>query len=240
MVVKRISGLYLRYDARVVADTDGAWFLVESHSGEHCTVWSIDDNLNLTQIGKLTSAECGGSYDSFDARFIAKDVLHLAWPRRCVDLHVKSGKWLHHRELYRSERSDLGGNVTALQLNDDLLYHLWSIYDGKEKAELTGVYCQPESKLEPLKVCSSRHYRAIAVGNRIVVCYSLEDSPAKVCFRVIHHGTMGSITEIAVENKLNHGLSRDSMQMHAEADRVWFVNTMEPATVFELQIAERK
>jgi hypothetical protein len=240
MVVKRVSGLYLSYESRVVADADGRWYLVQSRSGEHCTVWSIDDKLNLTQIGKLTSAECGGSYVGFDARFITRDVLHLAWPLRCVDFHVKSGKWLHHRELYRSERSDWAGSVTALQLNDDSLYHLWSIDGGKEHAKLTGVYCQAESKLEPFKVCASRHYRAIAVGNRMIVCYTLEGSLTTVFFRVIHHGTMGPISEIAVDNKLDNSPWRDSMQLHAEGDRIWFVNTMEPDTVYELRIADRK
>jgi hypothetical protein len=240
MLVKRVSGPALSYDSRVVADADGAWYLIQSETGEHCTVWSIDEKLNLTQIGKLVNAECGGSYVGFDARFIAKDVLHLAWPMRCVDFHVKSGKWLHHRELYRGERSDWAGSVTALQLNDDSLHHLWSIDGGKEHAKLTGVYCQAESKPEPFKVSASQHYRAIAVGNRIIVCYTLESSLTTVFFRVIHHGTMGPISEIRVDNKLDYSLWRDSMQVHAEGDRIWFVNTMEPDTVYELRIADRK
>jgi hypothetical protein len=238
MVVKRVSGLYLSADSRVVADADGAWYLVRSRSGEHCTVWSIDDKLGLTQIGKLTSAQCGGSFVGFDARFIAKDVLHLAWPMRCVDFHVKSGKWLHHRAIYRGEQSDWAGSVTALQLNDDTLHHLWSVDGLKEHAKLTAVYCQAESNLEPFKVCASRHYQAIAVGSRIIVCYTLEGSLTRVFFRVIHHGTMGPITEITVDNKFDYSLWRDSMQLHAEGDRIWFVNTIAPDAVYELRIAD--
>jgi len=240
LVVKRVSGLYLSYDSRVVADADGTWYLVQCESREHCTVWSIDDKLNLTRIGKLVSAECGGSFVGFDARFIAKDVLHVAWPMRCVDLQVKSGKWVHHREIYRGERSGSAGSVTALQLNDDSLHHLWSVDGRKEHAKLTGVYCQAESKLDPFKVCAGQHYRAIAVGNRIIVCYTLENALTKVFFRVIHNGMMGPVSEIAVENKLDYSLWRDSIQLHAEGDRIWFVNTMAPDTVYEFRIADRK
>jgi hypothetical protein len=237
MVVKRVSGHALSYDSLVVADADGVWYLVQAQTGAHCTVWSIDDKLNLTQIGKLTSAECGGSYVGFDARFIAKDVLHLAWPMRCVDFHVKSGKWLHNREIYRGERS---GSVTALQLNDDSLHHLWSVDGGEEHAKRTGVYCQAEFKPEPFKVCASHHYRAIAVGNRIIVCYTMDDAPATVFFRVIYHGTVGPISEIAIANRLTFSLWRDSLQLHAQGDRIWFVNTMEPDSVYEMRIADRK
>jgi hypothetical protein len=236
-VVKRHIGLALQYDSNVVADPEGNWYLIHWGSG-YCLVLRLDDALNLTQLGKLTSAEFA-SFRGCDARFIAKDVLHLAWNLRSVDFHVTSRKWLHHRQLHRPEQPG-AGELTAVQLGDDSLHHLWSMDGGKEHPKLTGVYCQAESNLEPLKVCASRHYRAIAVGNRIVVCYTLENALTKVFFRVIHHGTMGPVSEIAVENKLDYSLWRDSMQLNAEADRIWFVNTIEPEAVYELMIVDRK
>ncbi len=235
--VKHVKDLYIQYDARVVNDPDGNWYLIHWSSG-HCLVFKMDDALNLTQLGKLTSAEFS-SFGDCDGRFITKDVLHLAWGLRSVDFHVNTRKWLHHRERYRPERPG-AQDVTAIQLKDYSLHHLWSMDGGKEHAKLTGVYCQAEANLEPLKVCANRHYRAVAIGNRIVVCYTPDDSPTKVFFRVIHHGTMGPISEMTVENKLDYSLWRESMQMHVEADRIWFVNTIEPDTVFELQIVDRK
>ena len=236
-VVKRVTDLYIQYQSLVVSDPDGNWYLIHWKSGQYCAVYHIDEEVNLKQLGKLTSKDCGWTYD---ARFIAKDVLHLFCDLRSVDFHVKSGKWLHHREIQRSELPDQVGTVTAVQLKDDSLHYFWTLDGGKEKAKLTGVYYQAETKLEPLKVCASRHYRAIAVGNRIAVCFTLEGALTKVFFRVIHHGTMGPVSEITVENKYDYSLWRDFMQLHAEADRIWFVNTMEPDAVYEFMIADGK
>jgi hypothetical protein len=234
--VNHIKDLYIAHAAHVVADPSGAWYLIHWEPGE-CRVFKIDDALKLTQLGKLTSAEFTSSRDC-EGRFITKDVLHVAWELRSVDFHVNTRKWLHHRELYRPEQPG-AQDVTAIQLANDSLHHLWSMNGGKEHANMTGVYCQAESRLEPVKICASVHYRAVAVGNRLVVCYTLEDSPTKVFFRVIHHGTLGPISELAVENKLDYSLWRDSLGLHAEGDRIWFVNSMKPDTVFELQVVDR-
>jgi hypothetical protein len=236
-VVKRVKDIPLESGSLVVPCSDGTWYLVHWASRQHCAVCHLDEQLNLRELGKLTSKDCG---DTYDACFLDKYVLHLVCNLRCVDFHVNTRKWLHHREVHRSELPDWTWDVTALQLGNDSLHHLWRLDGRQEKPRLTGVYYQPEANLEPLKVCPSLHYRAVAIGNRIVLCYTMENAPTRVFFRIIHHGTLGPISEITIENKLKSSLWKDSFQLYAEGDRIWFVNTMEPDAVCELKIVDRK
>ena len=243
-VVKRVMRhdadgqvLALQYHSLVVSDPEGAWYLVVWQPAEDCTVFHIDEDLNFKQLGKFASKDCGRIYN---ARFISNDVLHLFCELWCVDFLVKGRKWLHARALGSFQASARPTNVTTVQLADDSLHYFWSLDAQQEKDKLTGVYYQAESTREPLKVCDGRHFRAIAIGNRIVLCYTLENAPKKVFFRVIHHGTLGPLSELTVENNLNYNLWTDSLQLHAEGDRIWFVNTMQLDTVYELKIAEKK
>ncbi|MCE9555360.1 MAG: hypothetical protein K8T91_18580 [Planctomycetes bacterium] len=237
LVVKSVVGLAIQYDSLVVSDPVGAWYLIAWRPAQYCTVYRVDEELNLTQLGKLTSKDCGEIYDGC---FIANDLLHLLCNFRSVDFQLTNRKWLHPREIRSSKTPGRAYNVTVVQLKDDSLHYLWGLDGEGENANLTGVYYQAESSLESLKVCPNRHFRAIAFGNRIVVCFTLEDAPTKVFFRVIHHGTMGPVSELTIENNLDYSLWADSMQLHAEADRIWFVNTMQSDSVYELRIAEVK
>ena len=80
----------------------------------------------------------------------------------------------------------------------------------------------------------------IAVGKRIVVCYTQKDAPTKAFFRVIHYGTMGSASEITVSKDREYNLRPEYMQLYAESDRIWFLNTLTTNTLYELKIAEKK
>ena len=148
--------------------------------------------------------------------------------------------WLDEHGNPTNRAAFIRGQIELSRLKDDSLHHFWTLDGGKEKAKLTGVYYQAESNLKPLKVCASRQYRAIAVGDRIVLCYTLEDSPTKVFFRVIHHGTMGPISEIIANKTLDYNLWTEYMQLHIEAHRIWFVNTLETDAAYELKIVDRK
>lgn len=63
--------------------------------------------------------------------------------------------------------------------------------EGQARGEATGLYYQAEADGKKMKVSRGFEYRAIAIGNRIIICYTQEESPEKVYFRVIEHGTLG-------------------------------------------------
>ena len=91
-----------------------------------------------------------------------------------------------------------------------------------------------------MKVASGYEYRAITVGDRIVICYTQEDFPDKVFFRVINHGALGPLSEIRINKGRTHALSSEYLVLHSDADRIWFVNTIERNTLYELKLVDAK
>src|SRR5262249_13691468 len=75
-------------------------------------------------------------------------------------------------------------------------------------------------------------------GDRIVVCYTLRSAPDKAFFRVIRHGALGPVTELTIAKDWKHNLSSEYMVLYSEADRIWFVNTLEPNRLFELKLVD--
>jgi len=241
-LVKRVA-MYLA-DCYVVADPDGAWYLIRWSASDPFTVYEVDKELNLTRLGNFAGK------GHLDARFISKDVLHLFWVDvlsgnrlrwRCVDFDVKKQKWLHNREIFRLDKftSSVSG-PTVLQLKDESLHYLWRIEEGREQGEATGLYYQAEAEGKTVKVSSGYQYRAIAVGDRIVICYTLEDSPEKVFFRVINHGALGPVSEITAAKGRKHNLWSEYMLLSSESDRIWFVNTINRNTLYELKLVDTK
>src|SRR5262249_54436517 len=159
----------------------------------------------------------------------------LFWGDRCVDFDVKKQTWLHNRAM--NEGAD---EPTVLQLKDESVHYLWRMDKSAEPTPATGVYYQAEADGKTVKVANARQYRAAAVGDRIVVCYTLDDQPDKALFRVINHGALGPVKEITVAKGRKHNLWSDYMLLHAETDRIWFVNTIASNTVYELKLADAK
>ncbi len=245
-VVRRID-LALA-DCLVVADPDGAWFLIRH--GPECTVYQIDRKLQLVPVGKF-ARRGHHSIRIADARFLSKDVLHLFWAdvlpqgnqlrMRCVDFDVNARRWLHNREIFRLDTFVGDASEPAvLELKDGSLHYLWRVDEGAKHGEATGLYYQAEADGKTVKVGSGYRYRAAAVGDGIVVCYALDDSPEKVYFRVIHHGTVGPSSEITAARGQKHGVFSECMLLHAESDCVWFMNTLTRNTLYELRLVDAK
>lgn len=245
-VVKRVK-LNLA-DSLVLADRDGAWYLLQG--APRFTVYQVDGRLNLKRLGTFA----GRGHHSIriaDARFIANGLLHLFWGdvlpggnhlrMRCVDFDVMRQKWLHNRELSQLNKFVSSANEpTVLQLADESLHYLWRIDEGAEKGAATGLYYQAEADAKTVKVSDGCDYRAIAVGNRIVVCYTLKQSPEKVFFRVINHGVLGPVSEFTAAKGRKDPLRMEYLLLYAESGRIWFLNTLARNTLYELKLADAK
>ena len=112
--------------------------------------------------------------------------------------------------------------------------------DNKKKGALAGLYYQAEADTNTVKIGSAHDHLAVAVGDRIVVCYTQESSPDKVYFRVIRHGKSGPVSELAVGKGRKNNLSSEYMALYAESSRIWFVNTLAPNTLYELELVDAK
>ena len=239
-VVKRVNK-YLA-DSYVIADAVENWHLVE---GGHTkiTVYRADKDLNLTRLGDFAGK-------GYRARFISNDMLHFFWAGspyrktglslRCVDFDVKHQKWLHKREILQLDKFVYANNPTVIQLKDESLHYFWGISEGAKPTEATGLYYQSEVDGKTVKIAQGYDFQAIAVGNRIIVCYVHRDVPEKVFFRVINHGAVGSVSEVTVNKGRDYSMWSENMLIHAESDRIWFVNTMTENTLYELKMVDAK
>ena len=239
--VKRVE-LNLHHSV-VLADRDGAWYLL--HFAPSVTIYRVDRDLNLKRLGQ--------GYHSMgfdDAQFIANGLLHLFWAgvvegghlrMRCVDFDVSRQKWFHNREMFRLNKSILWTRgSTVLQLADKSLHYLWGIDQGDKKDAAAGLYYQAEADGKTVKVSDGGDFRAIAASDRIVVCYTLKQSPEKVFFRVINHGALGPVSEIVAAKGRKDPLRTEYLLLYAEASRIWFLNTLARNTLFELKLADAK
>src|SRR5262249_26431175 len=157
--------------------------------------------------------------DILDARFVAKGVLHLYWEDvladdrgltnplrvRCVDFDVRERKWLHARELFRFDGFVSYTNGPQVRRTaDGPLHDFWKVDEGAKKGEPSGLYYQSEADGKTVKLAAAVQFRAAVVGDRIVVCYTLEQSPRAVYFRVIGRGAPGPVSELALAPGAEH------------------------------------
>ena len=249
-VVNRVCS-YLSYVSHVVPRPDGAWYLIQSETMGFFNVFHIDEELKLSPIGTIRQRQ---SSMLLDARFISNDMVHVFSMReengqsalRCADFDVQQKRWLHNRETLRLEQWVSPSEGTVLQFKDGSLHYLWGLNDrrddrdpkGKKRERLDGLYYQAEADATVLKVGGGNDHRAIAVGDRIVICYTEESSPNQVFFRVIRNGALGPVTEVTIAKDRKHNLSAEYMVLYAESDRTWFANTLEPNTLHELKLVD--
>lgn len=232
-------------DSVVLAAPDGSWHLIQEGAGEDLKVDAIGQDLSLTRLGTI---RWHPSSTILDARFISPSVLHLFCREdregrrrlRLVDFDVKERKPLHSRETLRLDEMVWGEGGTILQLGDGSLHYLWGTNDRRRRGQATGLYYQAEADTTVLKIADGYHHRAIAVGDRIVICYSLENAPDKVFFRVIRYGTLGPVSELTVAKGRDHNLWSEYMVLYSEADRIWFVNTLTPNALYKLKLVDVK
>jgi hypothetical protein len=246
-LVNRIAE-YLSFARAVVPCPDGAWYLVRAETQGFFNVFHIDTKLRLQAEGNFRRRQ---SSSLSDAHFISNDMLHVlamdhergrSSSLRCLDFDVRRKTWLHNREMLRLEQSVTPARGTALQLKDGSLHYLWGIVaregnaDLKQKTE--ALHYRAEADATILKVGGGTDYAATAIGDRIIVCYSEEGSPNDVFLRVIRNGVLGPVARITLVKEREHSLSGHYMALHAEANRVWFVNTLEANTLYESKLAD--
>jgi len=233
-----------------VADADGNWYLIAD--GPRFKVYQVDKELNFTELGQFN----GKGFHSFggiaDARFISKGMLHLFWGdvlpegnhlrMRCVDFDVQERKWLHGREIFRVDKFvSSSTKPMVVQLNDNSLHYFWRVDEGEPHREATGLYYQAEADGKTIKISTSYGgCRALAIGDRIVVCYTLDESPLKVFFRVIRNGVLGPVTEVTAAKDPKYCSESAYMVLYSDNDRIWFMNTHERDVLFELKMIEEK
>ncbi|MBM4073107.1 MAG: hypothetical protein FJ271_29915 [Planctomycetes bacterium] len=188
--VKRIASYLM--GSPIVPAPDGAWYVVQQSSA-FFVIHHVDKDVKLIQIGKFRRS----SY-SLDARFISANVLHFFGSAgtthrslRCIDFDVRDRAVLHEREMLRTERRVEPYCASVLQVGDKSLHYLWGLWDrrdngeakGKERSRLDGLYYQAEADAVTIKLGGGYHHRAVAVGDRIIVCYTEESAPNDVSFR---------------------------------------------------------
>ncbi len=243
-LVRRVAKVLA--DCYVVSDPEGAWYLIQG--GPVFTVHRVESDLKLTPLGRFA----GQGFHTIriaDARFIARDVLHLFWGdvvapdnhlrMRCIDFHVTQKKWLHDRAMYRLDQFVSSANEpTVLQLPDGSLHYLWRIEPGAKPEKEAGLYYQAEADGKTIKVSDGCQYRGAAVGDRVVVCYTREEAPEKVFFRVIKNGTPGPERALVAAKGQKHELWSKYMVLHHETGRLWFTNTLTRNTLYELKLKD--
>jgi hypothetical protein len=249
--VKRVR-LAIQYDSRIVAAPDGRWYLLHWSAEPEFTVYEVNKDLSLTRLGGIRRRQ---SASCLDARFIAKGVLHLFCTGgenahrglRCADFAVREKTWLHDREMLGLAEGGWLLQGAALQTEEGGLHYLWGIEDratgagpGRKAGRLTGLYYQAEARATAVKLGGGCHYRAVAVGDRVVICYTQEGSADTVFFLVVRHGAPGPVTALAAARGQEQNLWSKYMVLHAEAGRLWFVNTLTPNTLYELKLVDAR
>ena len=235
-------------DCFVVPEPEGSWYFIQG--APRFAIYRVDADLKLTHLGDFAGMG-HHSIRVLDARFISKDVVHLFWGdvlptgnrlrMRCVDFDVKKRRWSHNREIFRLDKFVSSAiDPTVLQLEDESLHYLWTVDEGANQGEPTGLYYQAEVNGKTEKLSGAHEYRAVAVGNLIVVCYTMEDSPEKVFFRVVNHGTRGPVSEIIAAKGREHNLRTEYMLLAGDSARIRFMTTLTTNALYELKLQDAK
>jgi hypothetical protein len=73
-----------------------------------------------------------------------------------------------------------------------------------------------------------------------VVCYTTADSPEKVFFRVVNHGTLGPVSEIIAAKGREHNLRTEYILLAADSGRIRFITTLTTNALYELKRQDAK
>ncbi|HZZ82535.1 MAG TPA: hypothetical protein VFE62_28810, partial [Gemmataceae bacterium] len=229
----------------VVPDPSGNWYLISG--APRCTVHRVTDELKLVAIGEFAGRGHHNT-DVLDACFLSRNVLHLFWGdvlaggnhlrMRCVDFDVTDKKWLHDREIYRLDKFVSSANrPTVLQLANGSLHYQWHVNEGERPSAASGLYYLAESENKQIKLANSYQNCAVRAGDHIISCYTLDNAPDKVFFRVISHGVPGPITEIVASKQ---ALWTENLLLHFDGERIWFMNSLATQALYELKLSDSK
>lgn len=237
------SDLHLANSSRAIANPEGSWYLLTWNG--IISVYEVDDKLNLKRLG----SHDGLGHHWFgvlDACFVSKDVLHFVYVEvdgdnrahfRTVDFNVAKKTWSPRRTLARFEKFVSSAHPVLVVLEDKSVHYLWSVDEGNKPTADTGLYYLADGKKTPVRLSASVHFKAVAQGSKLVVCYTLDESPNKVFFRVFQGGVPGPETALTVARGREHNLwGEDMVLASAGKDLLWLVNTQEINTFHELKV----
>jgi hypothetical protein len=247
------------WSSKALCSADGSWYLVVWHGNLpqrfEVSVYALDEKLHPTLVGTHHSA--GVAEDVLDAGFSTVDTLHVVWgdiehaiaPKardnwlrlRTIDLDVRKGRWLNEQEIWRLDRSV--GVAPALHIGQDgSTHYVWEIREGQRKSPASGLFYQAKGTGETLKLADNYNgFKSLMVGKRIVVCYTEEDSPDKVYFRVIQDGRPGPVASITLARPRTHALWGKYVVLGNNGeDSFWFVDTLDINHLYELKVVEIK
>jgi hypothetical protein len=242
-------------NSKAVTGPDGAWYLLvwegSVYRGFDLSVFALDDQLRLKPLGKHHSSG-HHSIGVVDAAFPKEGQLHVMWANveptdnwlrmLTIDLDVQKKTWSEEQEILRVDRFVSWVKPAVILSKGGIVHYFWWIDEGQKKTDLSGLYYQGKGAGEPIKLAVSRQgFKATGVGDKLVVCYTLEDEPDKAYFRVIEDGKAGPALAVTLAHPSKHALWDEDYVLGTDADgRVWFVDTLDIDTLYELKIVTDK
>ncbi len=259
--------LYLA-TSMAICSPNGAWYLLvidwDSWDNSRLSVYSVNSRLQLSHLGTHRSWR-EDEFRSFAAAFDTKRRLHIVWrgsePElapgvrenwlrlRAIDLDVQTKVWSAEREVWRLDRS-VGAGVAGLHvLEDGSTHYLWTVHDDRRSVKeerrrttVSGLFYQAKDTGPTIKLAErQRGCDSLVVSGQIVVCYTLENEPEKVYFQVLREGRPGPATAITLVRRPKRGLGGGSMVLGSDkGQNFWFVNTLDPGTLYLLEVVDGK
>jgi hypothetical protein len=215
-------------------------------------VYALDDDLNPTFITKHEGIKVA------EAAFTTKDRLHILWREhlaelgfqrrggwlrlRTIDLNIGNKQWIEGEEVCRLDRFVYLRSAAVHVMNDGSTHYLWHVDEGRTHTSASGLFYVAMGTGKTIKLAdSNKGFKSLIVGDQIVVCYSLENDPEKVYFRVIRNGTPGPATALKLGLSPSHALWGDRLVLGSDTNAsFWFVNTLDINTVYQLRVVEAR
>lgn len=241
-------------NSAALCSSTGVWYLLvwdaSSRIGFKLDVYEMNDKMELSRIAQYNGPG-HHEIETLSAIFISQDVMHFIradvnprdnWPRLLTfDLNVKDKKWSKEKEIFK--HNDFVGSIRpeVLFLNDQY-YYFWEIDEGMNKTELSGVHYRYTPTGKTVKVAAGTHgFKTLPVDGKIVFCYSMEEDPKNIYFRVIYKGSVGPPVAIKLDSPRKHSLWGHSFVLGNSSDAkltFWFVNTFDMNTFHKMKIIE--
>ena len=229
--------------SRAIARPDGSWYFLVWRG--HIKVYEVDKELNLSLLGSHNGLG-QHTYNVLDACFISNDVLQFIWAQVDDDFHarfltinfnISTKKWEAERIVGHFDRFVSSAHPRVVMLADKSLHYFWTINEGQRRTGGEGLYYLGGEKKEPVRLSDSVRYKVVAQENKVVLCYTLAGEPEKAFFCVIQAGIPGPETAVKLAKRPPHALwDEDIVLAPAGKDRLWFVNTLDINTFYELGI----
>jgi hypothetical protein len=248
--VNGISHRFLESFSKAVCDADKLWYLVR---------WSGKLTVYRVRVDKKFDLELLGShkgpsfhrYGVVDTCFRAKNLLHCIYAEvetgidydrvrfHAVDFNIPKKRWSKRRTLL-----DLKTGVSAAKPRVVVIegkpHYFWTIEKWSRNSPEVGLYYLADGKKKPFRLSNSVQFQLLTLGKKIVVCYSVKGKLDKLFFRVIEAAKVGPELSVKIANRLDYSLWGENMVLgSAGNNRLWFVNTNQINTFYELKVAEK-